>query len=49
MASTVVDFTRHFAPWLTVGLGVLMSGLCTVWSFVYEHTIGVRDYKISFR
>lgn len=47
MASIVVDFAKQFAPWLTLALGVVMGGLRTVWSFVYEHTIGYAITKIS--
>lgn len=47
MASVLVDFARQFAPWLTLGLGVVMGGLRTAWSFVYEHTIGYAITKIS--
>ncbi len=47
MASNVVDFAKQFAPWLTLGLGVVMCGLRTAWSFVYEHTIGYAITRIS--
>jgi mitochondrial chaperone BCS1 len=47
MASGIVDFTRQFAPWLTLGLGVLMGGVRAAWSFVYEHTIGYAITKVS--
>jgi chaperone BCS1 len=47
MASNVVDIAKQFAPWLTLGLGVLMGGLRTVWSFIYEHTIGYAVTRIS--
>lgn len=47
MASNVVDFAKQFTPWLTLGLGVLMGGLRTAWSFVYEHTIGYAITRIS--
>jgi chaperone BCS1 len=47
MASTVVDFAKEFAPWLTLGLGVPMGGLRSAWSFVYEHTIGYALTKVS--
>lgn len=47
MASSVVDIAKQFAPWLTLGLGVLMGGLRTAWSFVYEHTIGYAVTRIS--
>src|SRR4051794_22920516 len=47
MASNGVDFVTQFAPWLTLGLGVLMGGLRTAWSFLYEHTIGYAITKIS--
>lgn len=47
MAPNFVDFAKQFAPWLTLGLGVLMGGLRTAWSFLYEHTIGYAITKIS--
>lgn len=47
MASNVIDLAKQFAPWLTLGLGVLMGGLRTAWLFVYEHTIGYAITKIS--
>ena len=47
MASNVVDIAKQFAPWLTLGLGVLMGGLRAAWSFVYEHTIGYAVTRIS--
>jgi hypothetical protein len=47
MASNVVDFAKQFAPWLTLGLAVVMGGLRTAWSFIYEHTIGYAITKIS--
>jgi chaperone BCS1 len=46
MASNV-DFLKQFAPWLTLALGVVMGGIRTAWSFVYEHTIGYVITKIS--
>lgn len=47
MASMVVNLAKQFAPWLTLGLGVLMGGLRTAWSFVYEHTVGYAITRIS--
>ena len=47
MASNVFDFAKQFAPWLTLALGIVMGGLRTAWSFVYEHTIGYAITKIS--
>jgi chaperone BCS1 len=47
MASDIVDLAKQFAPWLTLGLGVVMGGLRTAWSFVYEHTIGYAITRIS--
>jgi chaperone BCS1 len=47
MTPSIGDFAKQFAPWLTLGLGVLMGGLRAAWSFVYEHTIGYAITRIS--
>lgn len=47
MASNIVDFAKQLAPWLTLALGVVMGGIRTAWSFLYEHTVGYAITRIS--
>jgi chaperone BCS1 len=47
MANNLFELAKGLPPWVILGFGVVTGSLRTVWSFLYEHTIGYVIVRVS--
>lgn len=46
-ANSLFELAKGLPPWVILGFGVVTGSLRTVWSFLYEHTIGYVMMRVS--
>lgn len=47
MSFNLVELTKELPPWIVLAFGVIAGGLRSIWSSVYEHTIGYAVARVS--
>lgn len=47
MANNIFELARGLPSWMILGIGVITGSLRTIWSFIYERTIGYAMARIS--
>src|ERR1700761_9545412 len=47
MANNIFELAKGLPPWAILGFGIVTGSLRTVWSFIYEHTIGYAMTRVS--